>query len=198
MLASRRVGLAARLGRADALLDAVEERGVRRLALVRDLRVRALRDERREDGVLAAAPATRLVQVRDDLAAELVEGGDTREGGRLVAWRLVERAPEEGHAWEHGADVEQALAESVRVPLEAVGRELAERVRSDLLVECGEVAKVPEARRELDEVGLGPVQRLQERLNDVAQAVLDGDFRVLEGSATEQSIQRKMRNAPGG
>lgn len=160
-------------------LDEVEEGRVRRFALAgwrlaTPTCARAPLLEEGRGGEVRSS-STVPVQVGDDLATEVVERGDAGEGGVAKLGRVVEASPEEGSAGEGTLEVREAVRESVRVPLKSLGRELAEGVGAVLLVESGEVAEVPEARRELDEVGLGAVEGGEKRNGDVREAVRHGD-----------------------
>lgn len=160
---------------ADPTLDEVEERRARGFsfpeygpatpAAVRTI----LLDEGREGEVRSAL--TVPVAVGDDLATEVVERRHAGEGGVAKLWWVVQASPEEGRAGEGDFEFREAARESVRVPLEAFGRQLAEGVGAVLLVESGEVAEVPEARGEFDEVGMRAVEGGEEGDGDVRESV---------------------------
>jgi hypothetical protein len=133
------------------------------------------------DTVSGLCPIPRLVQRADDLSAELIECSDAGGTRLRELGSVVEGSPEERSVGEDGADVCKGMGKTTGIPRESFGREFAVRVLTGEFVEGGEVTEVPETGGEFDEVGMGAFEGVEEREDDVGQAVVDGDCVVRVG-----------------
>jgi hypothetical protein len=91
---------------------------------------------------------------------------------------LVHCSVEKGCIREDVGEISESSGESFRVPGESIGGELGEGVDLGDIVESSEVTKIPETSREFDEVGAGPVERVEDRESDMSESVFECDYRV--------------------
>jgi hypothetical protein len=91
---------------------------------------------------------------------------------------LVHCSVEEGRIRKDVGEISESSGESFRVPGESIGGEFGEGVDLGDVVESSEVTKIPETSREFDEVGSGPVERVEDRESDMSESVFECDYRV--------------------